>query len=103
MRMLDNVAVHNRQQLDRAVNSFIYQGEFEAMKMPSSHRAARCSKHQFHIKVTYLLQCMYCIAGNFHGRNFVNWWKIRLLQRKLLSIVRSCHKGHHAPKFHREY
>ena len=73
MRMctrLDNVALHNRQQLDRAVNGFIHQGEFEAMKMPSSHRAARCGKHQFHTKVTYLLQCMYCIAGNFHGRKF---------------------------------
>ena len=34
------------------VNSFFDQGEFEAMKTLSDHRAPRCDKHQFHANMT---------------------------------------------------
>ena len=34
-----------------AVNSFIDQGKFEAMKTLSGHRAPHCGKHQFRAKI----------------------------------------------------
>ena len=49
---LENRVLHNRQQPDSAVNSFIDQSEFGAIRTLSSHRALRCDKHQFHAKMT---------------------------------------------------
>ena len=48
----ENGVLHNRQQLGRAMNSFIDQGEFVAMKTLSGHKASRCGKHQFRDKMT---------------------------------------------------
>ena len=45
MRMrtkLENGVLHNGQQSGSAVNSFIDQGEFDAMKTLSDHRALHC-------------------------------------------------------------
>ena len=38
--------------LGTAVNSFIDQGKFEAMKMLSDCRASHCDEHQFRAKMT---------------------------------------------------
>ena len=37
--------------MGRAVNSFIDQGEFVAMKTLSGRKAPRCDKHSFHDKM----------------------------------------------------
>ena len=37
--------------MGRAVNSFIDQGEFVAMKRLSGRKAPRCDKHSFHDKM----------------------------------------------------
>ena len=44
---LESGVLHNGQQAGRAVNSFIDQGEFVAMKTPSGRRAPSCDKHRF--------------------------------------------------------
>ena len=44
---LENGVLCNGQQLGRAENSFIDQGEFVAMKTLSGCKAPRCDKHQF--------------------------------------------------------
>ena len=44
---LENAVLRNGQKPGRAVNSFIDQGEFVAMKTLSGHKALRCDKHQF--------------------------------------------------------
>ena len=49
---LENGVLQNRQQPSSAVNSFINQGEFVAMKMSSDCRALCCDKHQFCDKMT---------------------------------------------------
>ena len=49
---LENGVLRNRQQLGRAVNSFINQGEFVAMKTLSGCIAQRCDKHRFCDKIT---------------------------------------------------
>ena len=49
---LENDVLHNGQQPGRAVNSFINQGEFVAMKTMSGHKAPRCDKEQFRDKMT---------------------------------------------------
>ena len=48
---LENGILCNGQQLGSAVNSFVNQGEFEAIKMLSGRRALRCDKHQFHAQL----------------------------------------------------
>ena len=47
---IENGVLCNR--TGRAVNSFIDQDEFAAMKTLSGHRALRCDKHIFHDKMT---------------------------------------------------
>ena len=50
MRMcttLENGILRNDQQLGSAVNSFIDQGEFVAMKTLSGRKVPRCDKYQF--------------------------------------------------------
>ena len=49
---LENGVLRNGQQPGRAVNSFIDQGEFVAMKTLSGRIAPRCNKHQFCDKMT---------------------------------------------------
>ena len=44
---LENAILHNGQQLGSAVNNFVDQGKFEAMKTLSGHRVLHCGKHQF--------------------------------------------------------
>ena len=48
----ENGVLRNRQQPGSAVNSFINQGEFGAMKTLSGRIALRCDKHQFCDKMT---------------------------------------------------
>ena len=48
---LENGVLHNRQQPGRAVNSFIDQGEFVAMKTLSGHKTPHCDKEQFRDKM----------------------------------------------------
>ena len=48
----ENGVLCNGQQPGSAMNSFIDQGEFGAMKMLSGHIAPRCDKHQFCDKMT---------------------------------------------------
>ena len=49
---LETGTLCNGQQPGRAMNSFIDQREFVAMKMLSGHKAPRCDKHQFRDKMT---------------------------------------------------
>ena len=49
---LENGVLRNGQQLSRAENSFIDQGEFVAMKTLSSCKALHCDKDQFRDKMT---------------------------------------------------
>ena len=44
---LENGILRNDQQLGSAVNSFIDQGEFVAMKTLSGRKVPRCDKYQF--------------------------------------------------------
>ena len=48
----ENGVLRNGQQPVSAVNNFINQGEFGAMKTLSVHIAPRCDKHQFCDKMT---------------------------------------------------
>ena len=48
---LENGVLSNGQQSGSAVNSFLDQGKFEAMKTLSGWEAARCDEHQFHAKI----------------------------------------------------
>ena len=49
----ENGVLHNGQQPQKSVvNGFIDQGEFEAIKTPSRHRAPCCDKDQFRAKMT---------------------------------------------------
>ena len=48
---LENGILRNGQQLGRAVNSFINQGKFVAMKTLSGRKALHCDKHSFHDKM----------------------------------------------------
>ena len=50
---LENGVLCNGQQLGSAVNSFVNQGEFEAIKTLSGRRALRCDKHQFHAQLDW--------------------------------------------------
>ena len=43
----ENGVLRNGQQLSRAENSFIDQGEFVVMKTLNGCKALRCDKHQF--------------------------------------------------------
>ena len=52
MCTLESGVLHNGQQPGRAVNSFIDQGEFVAMKTLSGCKAPHCDKHQFNDKMT---------------------------------------------------
>ena len=52
MHTFENGVLCNGQQPGSAVNSFIDQGEFGAMKPPSACRAPQCDKHQFCDKMT---------------------------------------------------
>ena len=49
---LENGILGNGQQSGSAVNSFIHQGELEAMKTLSGPRALRCDKYQFRDNMT---------------------------------------------------
>ena len=51
-KTLPNGILYNGQQLDRAVNNFIDQSEFVAMKILSSCIDPRSDKHQFCDKMT---------------------------------------------------
>ena len=48
----ENGVLRNGQQLSRAENSFIDQGEFVSMKTLSGYKAPRCDKRQFCDKMT---------------------------------------------------
>ena len=48
---LENGILCNGQQVGRAMNSFIDQGEFVAVKTLSGRKAPRCDKHSFHDKL----------------------------------------------------
>ena len=50
--MFENGVLRNRQQPASAVNNFIDQGEFGAMKTLSDRTAPRYDKHQFCDKMT---------------------------------------------------
>ena len=41
-----------------AMNSFVDQGKFKALKMLSGRRAPHCDKHQFHAKMTVKISCI---------------------------------------------
>ena len=47
----ENGVLHNGQQPGSAVNSFINEGKFEAVKMLTGCRAPHCGKHQVHAKI----------------------------------------------------
>ena len=49
---LENGALSNGQQPQSVVNGLVDQGEIEALKMLSGHRAPCCGKHQFCGKMT---------------------------------------------------
>ena len=49
--ILESGVLRDRQQPGSAVNTFIDQGKFEAIKTPSGQRALCCGKHQFCAKI----------------------------------------------------
>ena len=77
----ENGVLRNGQQPASAVNNFIDQGEFGAMKTLSGHIAPRCDKHQFCDKMTVSTWTVFELSlFEQSGRNEERMRKMSLLQ-----------------------
>ena len=72
-----------------AVNSFIDQGEFEAMKTLSDRRVPRCDKYQFcaKMKVSMYLNCFQDIIVEHCGLNKKEWENWHFCYRTLFNLA----------------